>query len=274
MDLWVLILLIAAAVAVSASAMLVARGLAPAGGFFVNPNRVGGVFSVLGSSFAVLLAFVILSALTSYRDAKDKAGQEAIAVTQLYVTAGLFSPPTAGVLRGDLECYGRAVADDEWRTMRRQQTSPLVESWLTRMGSRLARLEPAGQREAVAYQQWFNQDAVRREGRRGRLAEAAPFVPTPLRLVLALGATLVIGFVLLLADPAEPFVPQAILIGAITVLMVSGLLIVQVLDRPYENASGSIRPVEMGRTLALMDQARLVGRPPPLPCDAAGRPTT
>src|SRR5262249_56337872 len=58
-DLWVLILIIAAAVSVSASAMLVARGLAPEGGFFVNPGRVGGVFSVLGSSFAVLLAFVI-----------------------------------------------------------------------------------------------------------------------------------------------------------------------------------------------------------------------
>lgn len=50
------------------------------------------MFGVLGTAFAVLLAFVILLALQSYGNAKENAGQEAVAVTQLYRTTALLGP--------------------------------------------------------------------------------------------------------------------------------------------------------------------------------------
>ena len=53
----------------------------PPGGYFVEVGRASGVFGVLGTAFAVILGFVILLALPSYGNGKQKAGQEAVAVT-------------------------------------------------------------------------------------------------------------------------------------------------------------------------------------------------
>lgn len=109
-------------------------------------------------------------------------------------------------------------------------------------GNHVAALSPRAGREAIAYGHWFDQDAERREGRRGRLAEAQPFVPPLLWLVLGLGAGLVVGYMLMFADPREHFAVQAMMTGAVTAIVVSGLLIVGFLDTPYDDRSGSIRP--------------------------------
>ena len=45
------------------------------------------------------------------------------------------------------------------------------------------------------------------------------------------------------------------MIAAVAVIVVSGLLLVWFLDRPYENKSGSIKPTAMTRSLALMQEA-------------------
>jgi hypothetical protein len=90
--LWLALLIVAAAVAVSIAAKLVVRRVAPRGGFFTDSDRAAGVFGVLGTSFAVLLAFVIFLAFESFGNAREKAGQEAVAVAELFQTAQLFAP--------------------------------------------------------------------------------------------------------------------------------------------------------------------------------------
>ena len=273
MSLWLAALVIALASAAAIAAQRLVRRRAPAGGFFTDADRAAGVFGVLGTSFAVLLAFVIFLAFESYDTAKEKAGVEAVAVTELSDTAALFPPRQARALRGELVCYARSVIGDEWHTMRDGRRSPLVEGWLAALDRTLRRAPIAGEKQAAAYGAWLDEMAQRREGRRGRLAEAAPFVPAPLWLVLILGACLVVGYMCLYADPAEPRFVQAAMIGAITALVVSGLLMVRFLDHPYQGHTGSIEPVEMTRTLALMESSqRTADSPPAAPCDARGRP--
>lgn len=98
-------------------------------------------------------------------------------------------------------------------------------------------------------------------------------VPLPLWVVLIIGAVLVIGYTCFFADPGERIWVQAMMVGSITVIVVSGLLSVRFLDMPYENRTGSIKPVEMARTLRLMEDAqRLSGTSAPAPCDSTGRP--
>jgi hypothetical protein len=272
-SLWLAALVIALASAAAIAAQRVVRRRAPAGGFFTDADRAAGVFGVLGTSFAVLLAFVIFLAFESYDTAREKAGVEAVAVTELSDTASLFPPRTAQTLRGELACYARSVVVDEWRTMRDGRPSALVERWVAALAGTLRRIPIADEKQAAAYGAWLDQAAERRDGRRGRLAEATPFVPVPLWLVLILGACLVVGYMCLYADPGEPRFVQASMIGAITALVVSGLLIVRFLDHPYQNQTGSIRPVEMTRTLALMESSRRTADSPRAePCDARGRP--
>ena len=70
------------------------------------------------------------------------------------------------------------------------------------------------------------------------------------------------------ADRREPALIQALPIGLVTSLVASGLVVVFFLDHPYSNWSGSIKPVEMERSLATIEDGH------PTPCDERGYPTS
>jgi Protein of unknown function (DUF4239) len=201
----------------------------------------------------VLLAFVIFLAFSSYDRAREKASLEAVAISQLYRTAKVFSPDAQGRLHGELICYARAVVDDEWVTMRDQRASPFVDGWLSQIEQTIDGIPLRRDNERVAYDHWFDQMAERREGRRGRLAEAEPLVPSLVWLALILGGALVVAYMCFYADPREPAVVQGMMIGAVTTMVVAGMLVVRFLDRPYESASGSIEPTTMTMTLQRME---------------------
>jgi hypothetical protein len=121
-------------------------------------------------------------------------------------------------------------------------------------------------REA-AFLQLLEQEASRVEGRRVRLSESIRILPTPVWFILVLGAGLTIGFAFLFVDRRESFVIQGSIIGAVSALVTSGLLLVWFLDHPYADESGSIRPTEMEISLAIVEQEQQDVAPP---CNAEG----
>jgi hypothetical protein len=154
-NIWLALLVIAGVVAVSIAAQIGVRSFAPRGGFFTDSDRAAGVFGVIGTSFAVLLAFVIFLAFESYGNAREKAGQEAVAVAELFQTAQLFAPLERRRLQGDLVCYARSVVKDEWRTMRDRRPSDLVQGWVARIENDGRNVTVSTPKQSAAYQHWF-----------------------------------------------------------------------------------------------------------------------
>jgi len=263
---WVAALILVVVVTAALTIYLLVRRRAPEGGWFTDLPRSAGTLSVIGTMFAVMLAFVILLALQSYQRAREGSSVEAIAVSELHSVASVFQPPLSDRLHGELVCYGRAVIEDEWPAMTKGRSSDLVQSWIDKLGRDFALAEPHGAREETAYAQWFDEQAQRRDGRRERLAEASPFVPLPLWFVLGMGASLTLAYMVAQADRREGRLIQAIPIGFVSALATAGLLIVFSLDHPYTNESGSIAPTEMRRTLTLIDPGIAT------PCDERGIP--
>src|SRR5215831_3126495 len=246
--------IIAVAVSIAVTLMLLVRRFAaPAGGIFTDTDRAAGVFGVTGTGFAVLLAFVIFLSFSSYDRAREKASVEAVAVSQLFRTANLFSPDARRQLHGELICYARAVIHDEWRTMRDERASSVVDDWQARIDGTVDGMQLHGDKQRLGFDHWFDQSAERQEGRRGRLAEAKPLVPDIVWLALFLGGGLIIVYMCFYADPTEPVFVQALMMVAVTTMVVAGLLVVRFLDRPYTNASGSIKPTAMTTTLREME---------------------
>jgi hypothetical protein len=101
---WLAAIVIVGVVAVAVAAKLLVRRRAPLGGFFSDSSRAAGTFGVIGTMFAVVLAFVIFLALESYQRARAQAGIEAVAVTELYQVADLFP------LRGASACAAGSSA--------------------------------------------------------------------------------------------------------------------------------------------------------------------
>jgi hypothetical protein len=266
-------LVIAAAAAVTTALMFLLRQFVPPGGIAASAAGNTAAYSVLGTSVAVLTAFVLFTSVQGYRAASDSAREEAVATTQMYRTTVLMPPAVADPLRGELACYGRSVVDDEWTAMNHDDVSLQVQGWLDRMEATLATFNPTDNRGLAAEGQWSASDSERRQGRRERLSEAHSALPPLLWLALTLGALCVLAYALVFADPRARRWAQVALIAPITVVLTSALIVILFLNRPYEGSNG-IAPTEMRRTLSLMQvDTSVVGSLPAIPCDGRGVPT-
>jgi hypothetical protein len=269
---WALGVLAGSAV-VAVLLMLAARRFGPKDGFLTDAVSAAAVFGVLGVAFAVLLAFVMFLSFENYIRAQEGASREAVAISQLDRLTRLFPAPQREELRTDLACYARAVVSDEWPAMREGGESDLVVGWLVRIESTVNTMPLDDARAEAAFNHWLDEMAVRREGRRARLAEATPTIPVAVWFTLVLGAGLTIAYLVLFADRRERWWTQAVMIGSVTAVVVAGLLVVSFLDQPYLEDGAYIAPTEMATTLRLLEAEVEAGPAALLPCDEQGRPT-
>ena len=77
-------LIVALAVGVAVSALLLVRRRAPDGSFFADGDRAAGVFGVLATGFSVLLGLIVFLAFTSYDKSSSGAETEALLVAQQF----------------------------------------------------------------------------------------------------------------------------------------------------------------------------------------------
>lgn len=275
MSVTAVLIVVAVAVIGATLAMTIARRLAPDGGFLgtPEPNHTGSVLAALGAGFAILTAFVLLLAFQSYLNAKRNAETEAGSTQELFLLSEYFDSPARERLENDLICYARAVVFDEWPRMRHQQSSAVVDGWDLALERAIHEVSVTTGQDAAEYAEWLDQRALRDQGRRERLQEAIPFVPTLLWLALIGGAALLIGYVCLFANPRIRLWPQLAVVGAVAAVASINLSVVRFLDRPYEQVEGAIHPTSMRESLRTMEVERAQAAVrTPLPCDRRGRP--
>jgi hypothetical protein len=251
-DIALSIAIVIAASAAAIGGMLLLRRRAPEGGYFSDAERAAGVFGVLATAFSVLLAFVIFLTFSDFDDAKSAAEDESLAVSEQFEAAELFAPAERDLLQGELICYGRAVIEDEWPLLGDGERSELVDGWVASIDRSFDAASPGAFAERAAFEKWFDETATREKARGTRLVEADGVIPTPLWLVLLLGAASVIGYMFMFADSRELRRAQAVQIGAVTALVTASLLVVNFLDQPYEGRTGSIEPEAMRFALQRM----------------------
>jgi Protein of unknown function (DUF4239) len=270
MSLLVLVGILVPTVAVTVILMLTVRRMARTDTFLIDSTLGAGIFGVVGTAFAVVLAFVVLVAFESYNRAKNAAEAEAVAVVELFRTSDFFRDAERERFQAEAICYARAVVA-EWQTMADGERSPLVDVWVSRLKETSKRFDLRSETEQAAFRHLLEQRDKRVEGRRERLSEADPVVTTPVWFILVLGALVTVLLVLLFADRRERAFVQGGMMAAVTTMVVAGLMLVWFLDHPYENKSGSIKPVEMERSLEIMKAER-----PGLPelCSPDARPRT
>ena len=254
MDPWLAALIILGVAVLSAAGMLIVRRRAPAGTFFKDPIPGGAVYTVVGTAYMVILAFVFFIAFESYGGAKADAEEEATATLAMFHAAGPFGPAARAELQGQMICYAREVISDGWPAMREGGGSPVVDARVSALEESAEQIPVNDAKQAAAFEHWFTLNEERRQGRQGRIGESEGLVPPVVWLILIIGAVVVIASVALFADREEAAVTQVALAAAVAIIVVSGLVLVRFLDRPYEDKSGSIKPTAMERTLVLMER--------------------
>jgi hypothetical protein len=267
---WVVLITVGTSAAMI-TGMLLVRRRAPEGGYFAEGDRAAGGFGVLATAFALLLGFVTFLAFTKYDESRAGAEAEALVVAQQFETAQLLPPDGRVRLSGELICYARSVIELEWPLLARN-VHPPFNRWGAALFRTLQTIEPRTASEQSAYDTWLSQTFTREEERRARLHAGEGLVPLPIWLVLFFSAALILMYMLFFADSGEPAVVQALIAGSVTGVVVATLLLLTMLNRPYQQDIGGLEPVAMQHTLEIIDFAQnTLGIDHPLPCDEAGR---
>jgi hypothetical protein len=267
------IIVIVISAVVMIALMLLVRRHAPSRGRFAGSVGASSVFGFLGSGFVILLGFVIFLSFGTYESAATRADAEAAAVTAQFRTAADFGGDRAGVAQGELVCYARSVISQEWQSLQDGQRSPVTEDWMVGLDDVGVQEQNATSPETQPVKAWWASTNERNLGRSGRVLVAEGQIPVLLWALLVIAAILVVGYILLYADPDEGWLAQAAMIGGVTVLVVSSLLAVQVLAVPFSGESGSINTSSMEYALVQMDQfAKAEGTAPKVYCNKVGLP--
>ena len=268
------ILIVALAVALAVSALLLVRRRAPDGSFFADGDRAAGVFGVLATGFSVLLGLIVFLAFTSYDQSRSGAETEALLIAQQFETAQFFPVSVREQLGGELICYARSVVHQEWPRMRSGTQGDFFNPWGVAMFKTLKATTPRTAVEQTAYDKWLDRRADREVARQDRIHGAEGVIPSPLWLVLFFIAGVICVFMLFFADSGERAVVQGVLIGSVVAVIGVTLLLIRFLDNPLQAGFGALKPVAMERTLVVLAQERrLVGQSGPLPCDGSGAPS-
>jgi hypothetical protein len=268
-NLLLLAALVAGAAAVGVAVMYAVRRTVRADVLLTNTGPATAIFGVVGTAFAVLLAFVMFVAFQSYADARRAAQQEAAAVEAIFHTSELVGAAQRDDLQGELVCYARAVVHQEWPALDDAEGSPVVDQWRLEMEDTVRGLDLRTEQERVGFGQLLRQRDVGAESRRLRLEEADPIVSLPVWFILGLGGFATAAFVLLFTDRREAFFVQGAMMGAAAAMVAASLLLVWFLDHPYEGQNGSLKPTEMERTILTIEEERPAFTPP---CTAGGNP--
>ena len=150
---------------------------------------------------------------------------------------------------------------------------PGFNPWGIPLFRTLQTAQPTTSTEQAAYEKWLDQTSAREQSRLDRVRASGDAIPTPLWVLLLVAAALVFLYAFLFVDPREGRIPQAVIVGTITALLGTSLLVIRFLNHPYAAGSGGLHPAEMARVLAQIDRASAaLDADPRVPCDAAGRP--
>ena len=153
--------------------------------------------------------------------------------------------------------------------MRHGERAPLVDAWISAYRTAFQRLTLRSAGERLGLQDTLASARDRTNGRRDRLTQATPSVPTPLWVGLVLAGCIAVSIQLVMADPREHMFIQGVMIGGVAAMVSIGLLLINFLDHPYRSGPGSIQPREMTATLTMMREQEPALR---LPCRGDGVP--
>ena len=261
---------------VSAGAVAVAIGLLWVSRRFLHVERPmsdvtrSDYYGVVATAFAVLLAFVVFNAAQSYNRGNSGAEAEAVALTEMFRTAQFFQDDRADAERLEeaVTCLARS-SEAEWPLMADERRNPDIEHWIAQLRRTMIVLDASTPIAKTALSHLLDEEQNRTAGRRERLSEAEGAVVGPIWYTLIVGGLAVILLPILFMRPTESVRMQAILVGAVTLMVVTGLALVWFLDHPYGDASGSIEPTELQRSLETMQEERPSLVPP---CGEDGSP--
>ena len=165
-------------------------------------DAAAAIFSIIGVTFAVLLAFVAMLAWEGFNKAKAASYAEAALVRDVYnVSAGLADPEMTS-MRDDLIGYVETVVRVEWPAQAEGRTVDRGASYLERLNRTAVALKPSSVADGNLHAQLLQSLARLWDARQQRLLADETTIPAVVWIVTLVGGGLTIAFGSFLGVPS------------------------------------------------------------------------
>ncbi len=161
------------------------------------------MFNVVGTTYAVLLAFVAMLAWTGFDTARSVTSTEASLVLEVARLVDGLGGSEAAAMHADIVAYAQDVVGAEWPAQARGEPVGEDEPGLAKLRRAALRLRPGSVGEGAVHAQLLGQLAALDDARRARLLVGQAPIPLMVWFVLLAGGEHQRG-VLLVPGGAEP----------------------------------------------------------------------
>jgi len=153
---------------------------------------IGWQVSVLGTTYAVILGFMLYTVWSIYREAVVNVDREANAVVDVYRLADGFPEPQRTQVKTLARSYADAVVNRDWPEMKKGEEPTQSADISTEMWKTAISIRPTSPGEVVAQEDTLSELRSLSQYRLARLMESNTRLPTVLWCVLLAGGILTI----------------------------------------------------------------------------------
>lgn len=193
----------------------------------------GAVVAVIGTTYAVILAFMLSGVWNNLQAAQANAEQEANSLVNIWRITAAIDPGVGQQVRDICVKYGQVVVNKEWPAMEKgkpipRDSSDMINQLWKLAGQSQARSGP----DSIASYQFMEELRMLTEFRRIRLMHSREELPGILRAVLIAGGIITVAAACFFGVPNFRFhVLQVVVLSFLIALV---LVAIADIDRPYQ----------------------------------------
>lgn len=242
------LLMVASTVGVAILGLLLVRRLVPLDLLQMHHEVGGYIIGVMGTIYAVILAFVVFVVWNQYQMANAAVVAEANSLGDLSRMTRRLPEPLQTQLRGALVNYLEAVIHSEWPAMGRQSESQEAWSAMQKLWEIYRSADiPRDERAQMFYSGSLQQLNNLSDGRRTRLFASHGKVPTLMWVLLWLEGTIILGFTYFFG--VRSIRSQCLMTIAFALVVSLNLFLILELDQPFSGLA-QISPTPLEQELA------------------------
>ena len=194
-------------------------------------SLIGSQLSAIGTTYAVILGFMLFAVWSAYREADLNVGLEANAVVDIYHLAAGLPEPQRGELQALARSYADAVVDQDWPQMEaseepRQSREINAEMWKT-----VTSAQPKSEAEQTTQDHALSELSTLTQDRFTRVSQSTARLPNVLWAVLLVGGTLTIVSACMFGSQNRKL--QALQVFALALLVSLSLVAIADIHRPF-----------------------------------------
>ncbi len=229
------IVVIVACVLASLAFLLVVTRASPAPSRKESNDFTGAVVAVIGTTYAVILAFMLSGVWNMFQQAQANEEQEANALVNIWRIAAQL-PSSDGAAIQDL-ClrYAEITVQKDWPSLQaEQQIFPQTSAMVNQLWKLAGQIQAHSGADSIAIYQLVEELRMMTEYRRLRIMQGREELPGILRAVLVAGGIITVASSCFFGVPSFRFHVLQVVVLSFLISLV--LVAIADIDRPYQGS--------------------------------------